>query len=48
MRGTTFIADKARRLLDGLAAVRQYSGQGTLNAGVANRPLVDWTGLIKC
>jgi hypothetical protein len=32
---------QARRLQDGLAAARQQSGQGTLNAETAHRLLVE-------
>jgi hypothetical protein len=38
----------ARRLWDGLVAVCQRSGQGSLNAKAAHRLPVEWTGLIKC
>jgi hypothetical protein len=39
---------QARRLQDGLVAARQRSGHGSLNAEVAHRLPVEWTGLIKC
>jgi hypothetical protein len=39
---------QARRLQDGMVAVRQRSGHGTLNAEATHRLLVEWTGLIKC
>jgi hypothetical protein len=39
---------QARRLQDGLVAAGQRSGQGSLNVEAAHRPLVEWTGLIKC
>jgi hypothetical protein len=39
---------QARRLWDGLVAVCQRSGQGSLNAKAAHRLPVEWTGLIKC
>jgi hypothetical protein len=39
---------QAHRLQDGLAAARQRSGQGTLNAEATHRLPVEWTGLIKC
>jgi hypothetical protein len=39
---------QARRLQGGWATVRQWSGQGALNAEAAHRPQVEWTGLIKC
>jgi hypothetical protein len=37
---------RARRLQDGLAAARQQSGQGTLNAKAAHRLSVELTGRI--
>jgi hypothetical protein len=40
--------EQARRLQDGLVAAHQRSGQGTLNAEMAHRLPVEWTGLIKC
>jgi hypothetical protein len=39
---------QARCLQGGLVIVRQWSGRGTLNAEVAHRLSVEWTGLIKC
>jgi hypothetical protein len=39
---------QARRLQDGLVAVCQWRGRGTLNAEAAHRPSAEWTGLIKC
>ena len=39
---------QTHRLLDGLVAARQRSGQGSLNAEAAHRLPVEWIGLIKC
>jgi hypothetical protein len=39
---------QAHRLRDGLVTARHRSGQGSLNAEVAHRLLVEWTRLIKC
>jgi hypothetical protein len=39
---------QVRRLQGGWTAVRQRSGQGTLNAEATHRPPVEWTRLIKC
>jgi hypothetical protein len=39
---------QAHHLQGGWAAVRQRSGEGTLNAEAAHRPPVEWIGLIKC
>jgi hypothetical protein len=39
---------QARRLQGGWVAARQRSGHDSLNAETVHRPLVEWTGLIKC
>jgi hypothetical protein len=39
---------QARRLQDGLVAVRQWSGQSTLNAEAAHHLSAEWTWHIKC